>query len=109
MGIWFNPSPAAQPSLSFSVCQRDIYQLMQSTCFPSQGGQFDVAATNLQTLPGVGTNGSQVDSGYPSYIIVPETYHNIYTDTSDGEDASDGEGEYNGEGEYDGNGEEDED
>lgn len=75
VGVWFNPLPAAQPSRTQSICELDIYQLMQSTCFPSQGGPFNVAAVNLQTLPDLVTNGSQVDSGYPSYIIVPETYN----------------------------------
>ncbi len=62
---------------------------MQSTCFPSQGGQFNVAAVNLQTLPSVSTNGSQVDSGYPSYIIVPETYDDTNNDTPADEEAGD--------------------
>ena len=66
---------------------------MQSTCFPSQGGQFNVAAVNLQTLPGVGTNGSQVDAGYPSYIIVPETYIDMYTDTPADEETGGGDEE----------------
>ncbi len=64
---------------------------MQSTCFPSQGGQFNVAAVNLQTLPSVGTTGSQVDSGYPSYIIVPETYDNTNTGAPADEEAGDGD------------------
>ena len=69
MGIWVNPHPAAQLSdrdNAYVSCMNGIYRLMQSTCFPSQGGPFNVAAVNLQTLPGLGTNGSQVDSGYPS-------------------------------------------
>ncbi|KAM0805689.1 hypothetical protein BDR22DRAFT_884660 [Usnea florida] len=75
MGSWINPLPAAQPSDLYESCMNDVYALMQSTCFTSQGKSFNVAAVNLQTLPGLGTNGSQVDSGYPSYIIVPETYN----------------------------------
>lgn len=81
MGIWFNPSPAAQPSLTWSHCYNDIYGLMLTTCFPSDGGQFNVAAVNVKSLPAVGTSGSQVDSGYPSYVIVPETYDDTYMDT----------------------------
>lgn len=57
---------------------------MQSTCFEFEGGQFNVAAVNLQTLPDGVSNGSQVDAGYPSYVIVPETYDDIYTDASAG-------------------------
>ena len=66
MGVWINPLPAAQPSDMWDTCTKDVYELMQSTCFRSQGGPFNVAAVNLQTLPDMGTNGSQVDSGYPS-------------------------------------------
>lgn len=69
MGVWINPFPAASPSDrgdAFVSCVDDIYGLMRSTCFDSQGGSFNVAAVNLQTLPSLDTNGSQVDSGYPS-------------------------------------------
>ena len=66
MGSWINPLPAAQPSDLYESCMNDVYALMQSTCFTSQGKSFNVAAVNLQTLPGLDTNGSQVDSGYPS-------------------------------------------
>lgn len=83
MGIWVNPSPAASIPYAFSRCQEDIYLLMQSTCFPSDGGPFNVAAVNLQTLPDGGTTGSQVDAGYPSYIMVPETYDDVFTEGPD--------------------------
>lgn len=53
---------------------------MASTCFPSPDGPFNVAAVNLQTLPNTNTSGSQLDPGYPSYIIVPETFDDIYID-----------------------------
>lgn len=37
-------------------------------------------------------DGSQVDPGYPSYVIVPETYDDVFTDVpADGET---GDGEY---------------
>ncbi|CAF9939797.1 hypothetical protein IMSHALPRED_001638 [Imshaugia aleurites] len=80
VGIWFNPVPAAQPPTVWHTCEESIYQPMTSTCFASGDGPFNVAAVNLHTLPAVGTNGSQVDSGYPSYIIVPQTYDDTYTD-----------------------------
>lgn len=64
---------------------------MQSTCFATQGGPFNVAAVNLQTLPAVGSTGSQVDSGYPSYIMVPETYDDSSSDTSANAQASGGD------------------
>ncbi|KAF6231228.1 hypothetical protein HO173_010560 [Letharia columbiana] len=102
VGIWFNPRPAASPLLQRKNCRTDIYQLMQSTCFPSQGRQFNVAAVNLRTLPDVRTNGSQVDPGYPSYIIVPETYDNIYNGTPAADEPSDGDEEGGGEGEEEG-------
>ena len=70
VGMWFNPLPAAQPPTSWSRCEDSIYQLMVSTCFSSRDGQFNVAAVNLQTLPGISTNGSQVDSGYPSELCL---------------------------------------
>ena len=69
MGVWINPYPAASPSNrgdTFESCINDIYGLMRSTCFDTLGGSFNVAAVNLQTLPSLDTNGSQVDSGYPS-------------------------------------------
>ena len=69
MGIWVNPHPAAQLSDredKYVSCLDDIYSLMRSTCFESSGGPFNVAAVNLQTLPSLSTNGSQVDTGYPS-------------------------------------------
>ena len=69
MGVWINPHPAASPSDrgdAFESCINDIYGLMRSTCFDTLGGSFNVAAVNLQTLPSLDTNGSQVDSGYPS-------------------------------------------
>ena len=69
MGIWVNPHPAAQLTDrddAYVRCLNDIYALMGSTCFTSPGGPFNVAAVNLQTLPDLGTNGSQVDTGYPS-------------------------------------------
>ena len=68
---------------------------MRQTCFPTPGGSFDVAAVNLRRLPDESSSGSQVDVGYPSYIMVPETYDNIY---DDGEGGSNGYG-YSGEGE----------
>ena len=71
MGVWINPRPAASPSDrgdAYSSCTNDIYALMYSTCFAPQGGSFNVAAVNLQTLPSLDTNGSQVDSGYPSEL-----------------------------------------
>ena len=77
---------------------------MQSTCFPSEGGPFNVAAVNLQTLPAVGTNGSQVDAGYPSYIMVPETYDDVYADTPADEETEGGEGEADGNGDGGGDG-----
>ena len=71
---------------------------MQSTCFPSQGGPCNVAAVNLQTLPAVGTSGSQVDAGYPSYIMVPETYDDTNVGTPADEETSGGDGDGDGDG-----------
>ena len=79
-GIWINPSPAAQPSATYTRCRGDIYLLMESACFQFEDGRYNVAAVNLQTLPDENTTGTQVDSRYPSYIIVPETYDDIYLD-----------------------------
>ncbi|CAD6574191.1 MAG: hypothetical protein ASARMPRED_006584 [Alectoria sarmentosa] len=93
MGIWFNPLPAAQPPLTLDSCRAKIYQLMQLTCFPSEGGPFNVAAVNLQTLPDADTNGSQVDPGYPSYVIVPETYDDVFTDVPADGGTGDGDGD----------------
>lgn len=107
MGVWFNPPPAAQAPTSVHLCQNFIFQLMRQTCFPAPGGSFDVAAVNLQRLPDESSSGSQVDSGYPSYIIVPETYDDIYDDEgegSNGGDGSSGSGDSDGYG-YSGEGE----
>lgn len=47
-------------------------------------------------------SGSQVDPGYPSYIIVPETYDNIYNGTPAADEPSDGDEEGGGEGDEEG-------
>ena len=57
---------------------------MRQTCFPTPWGSFDVAAVNLWRLPDESSTGSQVDAGYPSYIMVPETYDDIYDDGGGG-------------------------
>lgn len=82
MGVWVNPEPAAQPQNGTSTCETYIYQLMQSTCFPSDGGPFNVAAVNVKLLPIGNSTGEQVDSGYPSYVILPETYDDTSADAS---------------------------
>ena len=63
---------------------------MRQTCFPAPGGSFDVAAVNLRRLPDESSSGSQVDAGYPSYIMVPETYDDIYDDAEGGSNGGDG-------------------
>ena len=45
-----------------------------------------MAAVNLRRLPDVSSSGSQVDVGYPSYIMVPQTYDDIYDDGEAGSD-----------------------
>ena len=54
---------------------------MNQTCFPTPEGPkgfFNVAAVNLRELPDESSTGSQLDVGYASYIMVPQTYDNIY-------------------------------
>ena len=55
-----------------------------------------MAAVNLRRLPDESSSGSQVDVGYPSYIMVPETYDDIYDSAgggSNGGDDSSGSGD----------------
>ena len=71
---------------------------MRQTCFESPGVVSHVAAVNLRRLPDErsSSSGSQVDAGYPSYIMVPETYDNIYdhvTGASNGGGGSSGSGD----------------
>ena len=91
VGVWFNPVPAVQPGQTFVQCRFNIYRLMYSTCFSSPGEPYNVAAVNLQTLPDMNTSGSQLDTGYPSYIMVPQTYDDIYLGEADEVEADDGE------------------
>ena len=91
VGIWFNPPPAAQPTREYTRCRDDILDLMFNTCFEVQGEPLlplNVAAVNLKTLPGLSGSGSQVDVGYPSYIMVPETFD----DTDGGYQEGEGQG-----------------
>ena len=52
-----------------------------------------MAAVNLGRLPDESSSGSEVDAGYPSYIIVPETYDDIYDDAEGGSNGGDGSSE----------------
>ena len=70
----------AAPLPQWLQCRNDIYKLMAMTCFEFRDRAFNVAAVNLVTLPSVETTGSQVDVGYASYIIVPETFDDIDND-----------------------------
>ncbi|KAI4235787.1 MAG: hypothetical protein L6R40_006382 [Gallowayella cf. fulva] len=72
LGMWLSSDPNAAPIPDVTRCVYGIFRTMAMIC-EDGGPESQVAAVNVVKLQGGGATGQQVNAGYPSYIVAPET------------------------------------
>ncbi len=71
LGMWLSSDPNAAPLPDATRCEYGIFRSMALYC-EEGGNSSQVAAVNVVTLQGNGSNGQQANVGYPSYLMAPE-------------------------------------
>lgn len=71
MGFWLpGDANAAKTITDVDQCKNDIFMPMVGYCNPSGDvGEYNLGLVNVVRVPDVLQTGTQVDAGYPSYIL----------------------------------------
>lgn len=71
MGFWLpDDANAAKALTDIDQCKNDIFIPMVGYCNPSGNvGEYNLGLVNVVKVPDVLQTGTQVDAGYPSYIL----------------------------------------
>lgn len=71
MGFWLPTyEGSARPIRDFEECVRDVWTPMVGFCNPARSpGLYNLGLVNLRRVPDAEQSGSQVDAGYPSYVL----------------------------------------
>ncbi|KAL8787739.1 MAG: hypothetical protein Q9213_002059 [Squamulea squamosa] len=72
LAMWLSSDPNAAPLPDKTRCEFGIFRTMALYC-EGEAKSNPIAAVNVKQLQGGGKTGMQVNSGYPSYLIAPET------------------------------------
>jgi len=71
MGFWLPSGEGAAPVVrDVEACRNNIFRPLVGFCNPSGNmGEFNLGSVNIVRVPDLLQTGTQVDSGYPSYVL----------------------------------------
>ena len=78
-GVWLPIDEETSAQIpAYAHCRNDIMEPMARWCGYDTHGRSNVATVNLAKLPTPNFTGEAVDANHPSYIMVAETYDDLY-------------------------------